>query len=160
LLLLHERVTRAWHRARRAAAFYQSGLDRLDNNWRGRGQAGGRFLDESHPYAADLDVFGTGSLFELLCTARPRTGEDTPAAWLKAPARPAEVRARQESVAELRPQLDLREDLALLGGDLPAGVDFDAVAAWGAAPPVLVPRWPRGLALVLGVLSVVSLVGW
>ncbi len=108
LLFLHEQVTRAWHRARRAVAFYQGGLDRLDDNWRGRGQSGARFLDESHPYAADLDIFGPGSLFELLCTARTRTGEDTLAAWLKAPAKPAEVRARQEAVAELRLQLDLR----------------------------------------------------
>jgi hypothetical protein len=160
LLFQYEQVTRAWHRARRAVAFYEAGLARLNHDWKGRGQSGERFGEESHPYAADLDLFGPGSLFELLCTARTRTGEDTLAAWLQGPASPAEVRARQTAVAELAPQLDLREDLALLGGDVPAGVDFDAVASWGAAPPVLVQRWPRWLALALGILSLTTLIGW
>jgi hypothetical protein len=160
LLVLHEKVTRELHRARRAVAFYDAGLARLENTWRGQGQAGTRFLDEEHPYASDLDLFGPGSLFELLCTARTRTGEDTLAAWLKAPAGPDEVGARQAAVAELRPALDLREELALLGGDLPSGVDFYAVAAWGAAPPLLTAWWPRLVALALGVLALVALAGW
>src|SRR5947209_7960284 len=160
LLFVHESIRRSWHRARRAVAFYRAGLDRLADNWKGKGQAGARFQDENHPYAADIDLFGTGSLFELLCTARTRTGEDTLAGWLKAAADPDEVRARQGAVAELRPQVDLREDLALLGGDLPAGGDIGAVVAWGAEPPLLRHtglRWP---ALVLGVLTTTALAGW
>jgi hypothetical protein len=160
LLFVHESVRRAWYRARRAALFYQAGLDRLRDEWKGKGQSGTRFQDEHHPYAADLDLFGHGSLFELLCTARTRTGEDTLASWLKAGALPDEVRARQGAVAELRDQLDLREDLALLGSDVPAGVDFDAVVAWGAAPPILPDRWLRWPILALGLLSVACMAGW
>jgi len=160
LLFVHERVTRQWFRARRAVSFYEAGLARLEHRWKGRGQTGARFLDEHHPYAADLDLFGPGSLFELLCTARTRAGEDMLASWLLATADRDEVLARQAGVAELRPQLDLREDLALLGGDLPAGVDFGAVASWGAAPPALVRRWPRWVALALGLASVTTLAGW
>ncbi len=160
LLVLHERVTRDWRRAGQAAAFYRDGLARLDGAWKGRGRPGTRFLNEKHPYAADLDLFGPGSLFELLCTARTRAGEETLARWLCAAAPAEEIRARQEAVAELRPLLDLREDLALLGGEVPTGVDLDAVAAWGAAPPVLTPRWPRWIALALGVLTLLCLAGW
>ncbi len=160
LLVIHETVTRRWHQAQRAVAFYETGVARLEDRWRGRGVNGTRFQDESHPYAADLDLFGTGSLFELLCTARTRTGEDTLASWLKAGAAPEEIRARQAAVAELRPQLDLREDLALLGGTMPAGVDFDAVVAWAAGPPILPHaawRWP---ALILGLTTTTTFVGW
>jgi hypothetical protein len=160
LLFVHAAVTRAWYRARRAVAFYEAGLARLADDWKGKGQNGARFQDDSHPCAADIDLFGPGSLFELLCTARTRTGEDTLAGWLRHGAPPDEVRARQQAVAELRPQLDLREDLALLGSELPAGVDFHGVAAWGAAPPVLVARWPRWAALVLGLLGCTCLFGW
>jgi hypothetical protein len=160
LLFFHERVTRAWYRSRRAVAFYENGLARLHEDWKGRGQDGARFRDDNHPYAGDLDIFGTGSLFELLCTARTRTGEDTLASWLLHAAPADEIRARQEAVAELRPQLDLREDLALLGSDVPAGVDFNALAAWGAEPPVLTARWPRWVALLLGLLTTSALVCW
>jgi hypothetical protein len=160
LLLWHERVTHAWHRARRAADFYEAGLARFEDRWRGKGVGGARFLDETHPYAADLDLFGPGSLFELLCTARTRRGEDTLAGWLKAPAPPDEVRARQEAVADLRPRLDLREDLGVLGGDVPAGVDFDAVVTWAAAPGILPHRSLRWVALVLGLVTTTALAGW
>jgi hypothetical protein len=160
LLVRHEQVTRSWYRSRRAVAFYEAGLARLADNWRGRGQSGVRFLDETHPYAADLDLFGAGSLFELLCTARTRTGEDTLAAWLKSAAPPDEVRARQGAVAELRPLLDLREDLALLGSEVPAGVDFNAVAAWGEEAPVLPAPWLRWVVVTVGLISTTTLLGW
>ena len=160
LLFAHDAVLRAGHRARRAAAYYAAGLERLADDWKGKGQPGTRFLDEGHPYAADLDLFGPGSLFELLCTARTRTGEDTLADWLKAGACPGEVRARQAAVAELRPMLDLREDLALLGSGLPHGVDYDGVASWGEAPILLRPAWPRWPALALGLVTTICAVGW
>ncbi|MBY0229134.1 MAG: hypothetical protein K2W96_07655 [Gemmataceae bacterium] len=160
LLFVHDAVLRAGHRARRAVAYYAAGLQRLADDWKGKGQQGTRFLDEGHPYAADLDLFGPGSLFELLCTARTRTGEDTLAEWLKAGADPAEVRARQAAVAELRPMLDLREDLALLGSGLPHGVDYDGVAAWGEGPIHLRSPWPRWPALVLGLITTTFAVCW
>ncbi len=160
LIFLHDAAFRAAHRARRAIAYYEAGLRRLRDDWKGQGQQGARFADEAHPYAADLDLFGPGSLFELLCTARTRTGEDTLAAWLKAGADADEVLARQAAVAELRPMLDLREDLALLGSDVPQGVDFDGVAAWGEEPPLLTHRWPRWLALALGLVTVACAAGF
>jgi hypothetical protein len=160
LLFVHEAITRQWRRAGRAASFYEAGIARIDHQWRGKGRPGTRFQNENHPYAADLDLFGTGSLFELLCTARTHAGEDALASWLLRPAPPAEVVARQEAVAELRPLLDLREDMALLAGDVPAGVDFAAVVTWGAAPPLLAPLWLGYVALALGVTSLVTLFGW
>jgi hypothetical protein len=160
LLVQHERVTRAWRRAGRAVAYYQAGLARLADDWRGKGTSGERFLDDTHTCAADLDLFGKGSLFELLCTARTRRGEDTLAAWLKKGSDPQEVRARQAAVAELRPMLDLREDLAILGSDVRAGVDFDAVIDWGETPPILPSLWLRWVALVLGAITTVTLCAW
>ena len=160
LLFAHESVRRAWHRATRAVGFYDASLQRLGDDWRGKGQQGLEYQDEKHPYAADIDLFGSGSLFELLCTARTRTGEDTLAGWLSGPAAPDEIRARQAAVAELRDQLDLREELALLGSDLPIGVDFSGVAAWGRSPVLLKGWWPCFVALVLGVAAIVCLSGW
>jgi hypothetical protein len=160
LVLWHDRVSRARDRALRAAAFYERGLARLDGHWAGSGEPGNRFLDETHPYALDLDLFGRGSLYELLCTARTRKGEDTLAAWLLAPAPAEEARARQEAVAELRGRLDLREAVAVLGEEVPADVNLEALAGWGAAPSVLVSAGARRTAVVLAVLGMGALLGW
>jgi hypothetical protein len=160
LLIRYDRVTRALRKARRAAAFYEKGLARLDERWSGAGEPGTRFLDPEHPFALDLDLFGTGSVFELLCTARTRAGQDALAGWLLSPAEPEEVRERQAAVAELRPGLDLREDIALLGAGVQAGVDLEALVKWGAAPPALVPRGARLTARVLAALAVLALAAW
>src|SRR5438552_8993308 len=57
LLVWHERVSRLWIRAGRAVAFYERGLARLEDRWRGTGQPGDGYLDEKHPNAADLNLF-------------------------------------------------------------------------------------------------------
>jgi len=139
LLVIHDRLLRVTGRRRRAERYFEKALARLDGKWAGTGEPGDRYLTPEHPYAQDLDLFGKGSLFELLCTARTHIGEDTLARWLLAPAEPRIVRARQEAVDQLRPRLDLREDLAVLGEEARTGVDPVSLAAWGEAPVLLGP---------------------
>jgi hypothetical protein len=117
--------------------FCEEGLGRVEDRWAGKGREGLEFLDPEHPYAADLDLFGRGSLFERLCTTRTRTGERTLAGWLLAPAAMPDIRARQAAVAELRDRLDLREELALLAEDTRGAVNPDELARWAAEPPSL-----------------------
>ena len=73
----HALVLNARDRAARAVDFYQRGLRRLDDTWPGTGETGERFRSEHHPYAEDLDLFGRGSLFELLSSPRTAAGEAT-----------------------------------------------------------------------------------
>jgi MutS domain V len=160
LAVMHERVARAIARNSRAIAFYERGLARLDNRWAGEGEAGERFSDPAHPYSRDLDLFGKGSLFELLCDARTRAGENTLASWLLAPAAPAEVAARNAAVAELRSRIDLREDLAALGEHVRAGVRPDALIAWAEGKPLLESRAARLVAMLLPVIWIASLIAW
>ena len=160
LIFVHEPVRRAADRARRSVQFYSNGLARLDGRWPGTGSPGVSYLNVDHPYAADLDLFGTGSLFERLCTARTRSGEDTLAAWLLAPGSPEEVAERQQAVRELRPQLDLREDLELLGVDVRQAIDPAALVEFGTATRVFPSLWVPVVALTLGLLGTATLVGW
>ncbi len=160
LAVCHERVIERRRCADRAAAFYERGLGRLEDRWAGQGVAGERFADSSHPYAGDLDIFGSGSLFELLCTGRTRTGEETLARWLLSPAPPEEIRARQAALEELRPRLDRREELALVGADLRSGISPQALAAWCERPPILVSPAARWAAAALAVLAIATAAVW
>ncbi len=136
LAIFHERVLRLMERRRRAVRHFEHAIARVDEKWRGKGTTGDRYLDPAHPYAQDLDIFGKGSLFELLCTARTRIGEDTLAQWLLTPADLEMIRARNAAVDELRPRLDLREDLAVLAEEARTGVDPIALADWVEGPPL------------------------
>jgi hypothetical protein len=153
LIVAGERLLRDLECRRRAAAYFERGLARLDGHWAGTGAFGESYADPAHPYAQDLDLFGKGSVFELLCTARTHVGEQTLARWLLAPAPPDEVRRRQDAVDELRPRLDLREDLAIVAEEARTGVDPVSLAAWGEAPPLLPSRGMRVLLWALTVLG-------
>ncbi len=132
LIVLHERVLQRAHRLALAQAFYRQILDRLDGDWRAGGRPGSRFADEhaDHVYAADLDLFGPDSLFQMLSRARTRGGDELLASWLLRPASPEVVRRRQEAVCELAPRLDLRERLAASGRIARTDLDPEALRAW------------------------------
>jgi MutS domain V len=157
LMMAHERLTRRLQRLRRAEAFFERGLARLNGDWEGRGETGEQYLDPAHPYAQDLDLFGKASLFELLSAARTHIGEATLAKWLLAPETPERVRARQAAVEELRTRIDLREQLAVLAEDARTGVDPVSLARWGEAPPQLASRGLRVSAWAFRILGIAGL---
>ncbi len=157
LIVLHEHLLRRLDRHRRAVRYFERALARLDGNWPGTGETGERYIDPVHCYAQDLDLFGKGSLFELLSTARSHIGEDTLARWLLEPADADLIRARQQAVNELRPRLDLREDLAIVAEEARTGVAPVALAAWGeAAGPAGTPLPLGRLRLQIAVLALLG----
>ena len=159
LVVYHGRIIAARRRAEGKSAYHGRGLARLDDRWAGSGVTGLRFLDEEHPYASDLDLFGEGSLFERLCTARTSSGEACLASWLLRAAPVDEIRARHAAVEELRPRLELREDLALLGDDVRSGVAPESLAAWGRhsrKPASPATRWLIGLVAASTLAAVVG----
>ena len=151
LAAFHAKRLQRFERAQAAERVYLRGLDRLGGRWAGTGRDGARFL-EGHPYARDLDLFGHGSLFELLNTTRTEVGELTLAEWLRGPAALDEVRARQAAVAELRPMLDFKEDVAVLASESPVG-RTGALAAWSRSTPI---RFPAVLRVALATAALIT----
>ncbi len=158
-------ITARWHagvlsanaRSRRAELFYEHGLARIEDRWAGRQPRTTRVNANESLYAGDLDLFGPGGLFELLCTARTSLGEDTLASWLLAPAAAEEIGARQAAVANLKPMTSLREALAGLSGPAVLKVDHDALIACGEATMAPLPEVLRWLAPLLAVLTLAAL---
>ena len=160
LEVLHSKLLRSIRLRSRSIEFYQRGLDRLENRWAGKGETGERFLDPHHPYARDLDLFGKASLFELLCTARTRAGEETLAAWLLAAAPVDEVLERQDAILDLKNRMPFRENLFLLGETVRSGVNPSALVAWGESRPLLHARATRVTTSLLAFLWICSLISW
>jgi len=73
------------------------------------------FLDTLHPYAKDLDIFGSHSLFQYTNHCATEGGIDLLASWLLKPAFAEEIRDRQKAVEELIPQFDYRQELEVTG---------------------------------------------
>jgi hypothetical protein len=167
LVIIHERTLKRCELARRAVGHYREGLDRCADRWAGKGVRATDYASAEHPYAADLDLFGEGSLFELLCRARTRAGEQRLADWLTVHATRrvdvAVIRARQRSVAALTDKLDLREALAVLGVAARVEVRPEVLIDWGRAPPLFSMsqrRWLPIAAIALPMLIGCSIAAW
>ena len=164
-LFYHETVKRKQRTAQLAIDHYQRCLQRLDGEWSGIGPDGAEFLDPLHPYAGDLDIFGVGSLFQLLNSPITPSGAKTLAAWLT----PASgeslpdsetVAERQNAVRTLREQLDLRERLAVIGPTKQSQSDARELQSWLSNPGGLTAPWVRGVGMLLGVVGIAALLYW
>jgi hypothetical protein len=160
LVWIHAGRTSAFRRTERAERFYLHGIARLEDRWAGEGLTGSTFADPEHPYSGDLDIFGRGSVFELLATTKSVWGAETLANWLKQSAPPEEIPRRQQAVQELAPLLELREAIASEPGEVGADVDSGALADWAAKPPRPVNNVTRLLVLAFGLANLVLAITW
>ncbi len=156
LIVVHDRAIRARKRAENGAAFYARGLARIDGTWAGGGDGGSELADEHHPYAGDFDLFGRGSLFELISIAATRAGRLRLATWLKEPAMSqSEIGSRQAAVLELREQVQLREDLAVAAFEVTREIESAHLDAWAAMPPMHIGCVERVLTIVLPIIAMI-----
>ena len=161
--IYHPKVLRKKSLAERAFDFYKKGLTRIEDRWIGTGQQAKRVDAATSLYAIDLDLFGAGSLFELLSQARTSMGEDTLAHWLLSPSPVSEITERHKALAELRNRIDLREEMAILGDEnekLKAGVHPEALLQWAEAPAQLKRSSLRWIALLLALLAITGAIVW
>ena len=136
LMIVHDRLAarRRSPPPRRALLRTGAGPPRRQMD-RQRAKPGDQYLDPAHPYAQDLDLFGKGSLFELLCTARTHIGEDTLARWLLVPAAPPDgARAQRRRSTSCGPAWTCAKTWRCVAEEARTGVDPVALAAWGEAP--------------------------
>lgn len=159
----HAKILRKKSLAERASDFYKRGLARIEDRWSGNGQQAERSDAETSLYAGDLDLFGNGSLFQLLSQARTCMGEDTLADWLLSPAPLADITARHAAVTELRTKLNLREDMAILGDEsekLKTAVHPEALLQWAEAPAQLKQSSLRWIAPLLAIFAIAGAIVW
>ncbi|WP_040413402.1 MutS family DNA mismatch repair protein [Desulfosporosinus sp. OT] len=89
---------------------YDQALKRLAGEWKSFLDSGEDFKDPAHPYSGDLDLFGLGSLFQWINTARTFRGRETLKERLSEP--PVEIGPiieRQEAIQEMTKNLAWRQ---------------------------------------------------
>jgi len=157
LIVAHDRLIHRRRHAEAAARFCERGIERVNGTWQGRGFDGSNFATEHHPFAADLDVFGKGSVYELLCIATTAAGRSTLARWLLHPGdvNAAEVRERQMAVNELRDRIDLREETFVITAEVAAEVEEARLDDWSRERSLL-GRGERIASIVITALAVIA----
>jgi hypothetical protein len=167
LLCRLTRYRKSRYRARRLAQFYRRGVDRVQGNWTGALSNGEDFREADHPFSNDLNLFGEGSLFELLSTARTANGMLGLADYLRRTPSLAESRLRQAAVRELAPLVLIREQIALLGEYDFSEAKRETFEEWLDAPALTVHRLTQlaaritsGLVALLILCGLLGLIPW
>jgi ABC-type multidrug transport system fused ATPase/permease subunit len=98
---------------------------------------GNYFLDEHHPYHADLDIFGRNSLFQLLNRTTTFRGRKILSEWISEPAGPEDIRSRQDAVRELADDIGWLQDFEATGRHSEVHADTGRFLKWLETGPLL-----------------------
>src|SRR4051794_35325313 len=164
VLPYHDRVIQRQRREGELRRINAEGLLRLARDWMGLPVPSLPEPDDAdRPMARDLNLFGRASVAQLLGTVHSPPGKTTLADWLLHPAPPEEIVRRQEMVAELAPEIDLRQRLQVSVRPMDqAPADVEPFLRWAEGEPWLLRRpgliWLFRLLAVLT--PVAALVGW
>lgn len=99
-------------------------------------EGGKRFMDSTHPYSYDLDIFGHGSVYQLLNRTVTINGADLLSAHLKEPLTDIPViESRQQIIGELSGMPSFLQDFRVAGISVDEEKeDYERVQFWLNAP--------------------------
>ena len=115
LVKLHNRLyhQKDWHET--SIRHYQAELASLKND-NSAFDGGKEWIDASHPFSLDLDMFGDSSVFQMLNRTSTPLGKETLSHWLRQPLdNKKEIEKRQQAIKELSTYNDFRETFRITG---------------------------------------------
>ena len=115
LVKLHNRLfhQKDWYET--SIRHYQAELASLEND-NSAFDGGKEWIDASHPFSLDLDVFGERSLFQFLNRTCTPFGKETLSHWLRQPLdNKIDIETRQQAIKELSNYNDFRETFRITG---------------------------------------------
>ena len=115
LVKLHNRLYHQKDWCETSIRHYQAELASLEND-HSAFDGGKEWIDASHPFSHDLDVFGEHSLFQFLNRTCTPFGKETLSHWLRRPLDKKEaIETRQQAIKELSKYPDFRETFRITG---------------------------------------------
>ena len=102
LVLRHQNIKKRHSYTQVLYEIHDQALKRLEGQWKTFLDQGEDFKDPAHPYSEDLDLFGFGSLFQWINTAKTFGGREKLKKWLTEP--PVEIEKiekKQVAIQEL-----------------------------------------------------------
>ncbi len=123
-------------------------------------------LPKEHFYAADMDIFGHASLFQLINRTTSDMGARQLADWLLQPAEETEIINRQSAVKELKDKMHWRQDIQGFGRETSISQStFKKLTDWLNEPTLFLQfvhwKWLRiFLPLVITGIVIAAIAGW
>ena len=115
--IIHGKIIEKRERIEGKLDFNEKGLKRIKGEYRSFEDKGEDLLEEEHPYAEDLDIFGQNSLFQMINTTKTIGGRLKLGELLLLKKLPTkeEIEEKQEAIKELANKVEWREELYVSG---------------------------------------------
>ena len=154
LLPFHQKCHRKQATAKAICRFHASRIQRLDRHFGTEIADGSEFADELHPWTQDLDVFGRGSLFQMLNECRTLPGRRHLASWMTQICEGETIRVRQARAQGLKQSLKLRESLACIPDSANWQTAELLLKNWVQDPSQPIPVWVLIWSSMIGLAAV------
>ncbi len=160
IAFFHEGMQTTSRRANSMATYYRESLARCRREWTQIEVPPADVPPEFIAVSTDLNLLDSTSVYKLLGITRTPAGIATLQDWVLNGAMPAEIKQRQDAVAELKPAIEWRESFWLKCQQLAAGRAGPAqFADWAESESWFTRRgWLLPLVRVTSLVSLVSLV--
>lgn len=110
LVLWHQKLRTQQNYIRVLYENHDQALKRLEGEWKSFSDNGEDFKDPAHPYSEDLDLFGSGSLFQWINIAKTFRGREKLKEALTEPSEGlGTIQKKQEAIKELARNLAWRQ---------------------------------------------------
>ena len=167
LVIRHRRIKSGIAENEILAEINQQEINRIEGSLTGF-DSGIRFYSLHHPYAKDLDIFGKGSLFQLVDRCFTESGQRSLAYALTFAKKSNEINDYQKAVKEIEPEIDFRQHMQMLGKKNKVGEQAQSLLLdWFASEDALIwqkrTRWLVFFANVLTLSTIVAVfffIGW
>ena len=169
LVKLHNRLfhQKDWYET--SIHHYQAELASLEND-HSAFEGGKEWIDASHPFSLDLDIFGERSLFQFLNRTCTPFGKDILSRWLQHPLdKKEDIETRQQAIKELSNYNDFRETFRITGCLNKNGeTTMNDLRKWIASPSIFLQKRSNQwicravpiiniILFVLGMMNVISM---
>jgi hypothetical protein len=160
LIRQHRKLRQERDQAHRMIEVNRHGLARIGMQWGELPPLLESDISREHPFAWDLNVVGDASILRRIGTPVTTMGWARLTSALTTADRARDVLPRQEAIAELAGQLDLRQTVEAIGLEAQGVVRRpDDLLAWAEGPRWLDNRsWLRGFAIASPVVTVTLMV--
>ena len=119
-------------------------------------RTGTDYITEEHYYNQDIDLFGSGSIFQSINRTGTKSGEKYLAEWLNSNSI-EDVKEKQEAIKELTEKADLRQAFQATGEIIEKEVELNAIVTWAKTYISKIPKVFKWAPMVFSILSVLAI---
>lgn len=114
---------------------------------------GNEFIYEDHHYNQDIDLFGQGSLFQLINRTETKKGKQLLALWLNENSI-HNIQKKQEANQELSQKVEFRQDFKATAAIVEGGNDSQPILNWFSAYEAYFPKFSKYLPIPFSLCSI------